>query len=215
MNVLSIAILDREHKEGIPITYRAFISVPIEPNGKILSLMEELKRSEKSLKVVDAGNLHVTLKFLGDTDPSFDDRIVQAIERVVDGRKIFGAQLRGMGVFPSEKYIKVIWLGVDSSGILEEISSDLNNVVKKLGFRSEKNFKGHLTLARVNSARGKKKITRLIDANRDTRMMFFPVEAIHLMKSTLTPQGPIYEVVRRVPLQSPDDGVLIKTEGED
>lgn len=76
----------------------------------------------------------------------------------------------------------------------------LNSELRSLGFKSDKGFRSHLTLARVKNARDKKKISTFIKANRDTMIMKFPVKNIELMKSTLTPTGPIYETIRSIPL---------------
>lgn len=150
--------------------------------------------------MVDPDKLHITLKFLGDTDVSINDDIVRITENIIKDRTPFDIGIRGMGAFPSSNYIKVVWLGVDSHGILEEISKRLNNDMKTFGFKRDKGFKGHLTLARVRNARDKKKLLRVLAANRDVKVMTCHVECINLMKSTLTPKGPIYEVLRSIPI---------------
>ncbi len=185
---------------GRKMKYRAFISVAVEANECLLNVWRELESSGDSLRMVKPGNLHITLKFLGDVDSSIDRSIIEVMEKALTGINPFKAEIRGMGAFPSENYIKVVWLGVDSSGMLEDISSRLVEGMKGLGFKKDKGFQGHLTLARVRSARDKKKIKRIISANRDTIFLDFPVRSIELMKSTLTPTGPIYEIVRSVPM---------------
>ncbi len=180
------------------IKYRAFISVHIEPNEKLMDIWNELSRGKTSLKMVDPDKLHVTLKFLGDTDISLNDDIIRIIEDVTSDIESFEIQIRDMGAFPSPNYIKVVWLGVESSGTFENISLELNESLKSLGFKKEKGFKGHLTLARVKSAKDKNKIIKMIKVNRDVCVLNMSVSGINLMKSTLTPKGPIYEVVRNI-----------------
>jgi 2'-5' RNA ligase len=166
-----------------------------------MEIWKELAREKTSLKMVDPDKLHVTLKFLGDTDISLTDNIVRIMKDVTGDTDPFEARIRDMGVFPSTNYIKVVWLGVESSGILENISKRLNESLKSLGYKKEKGFKGHLTLARMKSARDKNKIMKMIKGNRDVHVMSMPVCAINLMKSTLTPKGPIYEVVKTVSIK--------------
>ncbi len=191
--------------EGLIMKYRAFISVHIEPDDRLLDLHIDLASGKSSLKMVAPDKLHITLKFLGDTDVSLNERIIEIMEDIVNDKTPFEIELRGAGAFPSDKYIKVVWVGVDSKGRLEAISERLNSELKSLGFKSEKGFRGHLTLARVKNARDKKKISRFIKANRDTIIMNFEVKNIELMKSTLTPTGPIYEIVRSITLASGDE----------
>jgi len=185
--------------------YRAFISVHIEPDGRLLELHKDLASGKTSLKMVAPDKLHVTLKFLGDTDVSLNDRIIDIMKDAVSDKTPFEIEIRGAGAFPSDKYIKVIWVGVDSGGKLEAISEKLNSELKTLGFKSDKGFRGHLTLARVKNAKDKKKISRFIKANRDTIIMDFRVSSIELMKSTLTPTGPIYETIRSIPLRNGEE----------
>ena len=185
--------------------FRAFISVRIEPNDKLLELRDDLASGNSSLKMVAPDKLHITLKFLGDTDVSLNDRIIEIMEDVVRDQTPFEIELRGAGAFPSENYIKVVWFGVDSKGRLEAISLRLNSELKSLGFKSDKGFRSHLTLARVKNARDKKKISTFIKVNRDTIIMKFAVKNIELMKSTLTPTGPIYETIRSIPLGNGDE----------
>ena len=180
------------------IKYRAFISVHIEPNEKLMDIWNELSHGKSSLKMVDLDKLHITLKFLGDTEISMNDDIIRIIEDVTDDIAPFEILIGDMGAFPSSNYIKVVWLGVESSGILEKISKRLNESLKSMGFKKEKGFKGHLTLARVKSARDKNKIIKMLKAKRDEHVLNMPVSGINLMKSTLTPKGPIYEVVRTI-----------------
>jgi len=167
-----------------------------------MDIWNELARGKSSLKMVDPDKLHITLKFLGDTAISLNDDIISIMEDALGDTEPFEIRIRDMGVFPSANYIKVVWLGVESGGILENISSRLNVALKSLGFKREKGFKGHLTLARVRSARDKNKIIKMIKANRDVHVLNTPVNGINLMKSTLTPKGPIYEVVRTVAIKS-------------
>jgi len=186
---------------GISIKYREFISIHVEPNDKLLAIHRELGEGKSSLKMVDPDKLHITLKFLGDTDVSMNDDIVRIIENAVKDVAPFDMEIRDMGAFPSPNYMKVIWLGIESNGILEKISESLSNDMRTLGFKRDKGFKGHLTLARVRNARDKKKLSRIISGNRDEKVMAYHVECINLMKSTLTPMGPIYEVLRSIKIQ--------------
>ncbi|HIH01664.1 TPA: RNA 2',3'-cyclic phosphodiesterase, partial [Thermoplasmata archaeon] len=79
--------------------FRAFISADISPSDSLVSLLEQLRRSTGDLKVVRAANLHVTLKFLGDTDESLIGDITDGIRTSSRGVGPFKLKLQGMGAF--------------------------------------------------------------------------------------------------------------------
>ncbi|MBR5504378.1 MAG: RNA 2',3'-cyclic phosphodiesterase, partial [Methanobrevibacter sp.] len=73
---------------------------------------------------------------------------------------------------------------------------DLDKEFKKLGFKKERNYISHLTIGRVKSPKNKNEIKDVINQNRNIKIGAMTVNRICLKKSTLTPQGPIYENIR-------------------
>lgn len=184
--------------------YRAFISADIGPNVELEKVWEELDRIDGGLKMVGLDKLHVTLKFLGDIEEELTGPVVGMMEEAAGGLAPFEMELKGMGAFPSTDYIRVVWIAVRSDGVLGKLSGALHEKGVALGFKREKGFKGHLTLARMRSARGKDQVRRIISENEETHFMTERVNNIKLMKSTLTRRGPIYETVAVVPLFEKD-----------
>ncbi len=178
---------------------RSFIAIPVSPSGQISKVLSELGLwRRQGLKPVEPENMHLTLKFLGEIDPGRVPEIVEAIERAIEDHSPFRVQFKGMGAFPNENYIKVVWVGIDSDG-LGPLASDVIDAMAGLGFERSK-FSAHLTLARVKGPKPRERIQEMIADNRDRDLGRLDVDSIYLMKSTLTPAGPIYDEVSRIEL---------------
>lgn len=170
---------------------RAFIAigVPAEIRDKIEVLGADLPA--EGIKPVEKENLHITLRFLGE----IDEGKVAAIKDVISSLKFesFTANCVGTGVFPSEKYVRIVWVGVESDGALERIAEELNGKLEVLGFKKE-SFTSHLTIARV---RRKVDLGDFLSKHKNYFLGQFTISPgdVKLKKSTLTPKGPIYEDV--------------------
>ena len=185
--------------------FRSFISVDIEPTEALRLLLEGLRSADSDLKVVRPGNLHVTLKFLGDIHEASVEGIVERIESSSRGVRPFTATMKGMGAFPSLSNIRVIWVGLENAEGLSSLAERLDSSLRELGFDKEKKgFRPHLTVARARSSRGATELQQLMNSNVATEFGTSEVDRIVLKKSVLTPKGPIYSDIREIPLV--DDG---------
>ena len=188
------------------LRFRSFVSVDIEPTEALSRLLEGLRGAGPDLKVVRPGNLHVTLKFLGDIDESSVGGIVERIERSSEGVRPFTTTMKGMGAFPSLSNIRVVWVGLENAEALSSMAEMLDSSLGELGFdRDKKGFRPHLTVARARSSRGATELQQLINSNVATEFGTSKVDRIVLKKSVLTPKGPIYSDIREIPLLG-DDG---------
>ena len=181
--------------------YRGFIAIPIPINETIETIHQELSTLSCDIKLVALKNLHITVKFLGDTKEDDNDQIIQFIQQAVRDIDSFSIQLKGTGVFPNRNYLKAIWIGIHQAESISTIAASLNTNLTTLGFTKEKRgFKPHLTIGRVKTARGKEQLLQTIDHYQDTVFAEIPVDSVLLMKSTLTPQGPIYTIKETIQL---------------
>jgi 2'-5' RNA ligase len=173
--------------------FRGFIAIDIEPNKKLIELENEIKKTGADLKLVEPKNIHITLKFLGDTEETLVDEIEKIITNAVKEAKSFNIQLKGTGVFPNQNYIKVVWLGIQNGEPIAEIAKKIDEQTSKIGFEKEKRgFSPHLTIARVKTAKNKEKLLQVLEKYRDVEFADIKIETIKLKKSELTPKGPIY-----------------------
>ena len=157
------------------------------------------------LDCTDPAQAHVTLKFLGETEPERVGEIETAIETAVEVADVdpFDCTIEGLGVFPSRDYIRVVWAGVregNQAAALTRLHDALETELTTLGFDADsQEFTPHVTLARMNDARGKSVVQETLD-EREPTVGTFRVEAVRLTESRLTDAGPAYETVTAVDL---------------
>lgn len=177
--------------------FRAFISADIVPSDALVGVLRRLASSRADLKTVRPELMHLTLKFLGDTEDSLVDEILERIREATEGLRPFRIRLKGMGAFPSMSNIRVVWVGIEDGGKLEGIARRLDEAMGELGFEADKRgFKPHLTLARTRSARNIANVQDILMENAATDYGEYEVDRVLLKKSVLTPTGPIYSTVK-------------------
>jgi len=162
----------------------------------------------EGLRFVDPEQTHVTLKFLGEIDdnderddneatPALDD-VIAAGERAIEAADVdpFECAVEGFGVFPTLDYISVVWAGIGrGTPELTALHEAVESETTALGVDPEDHaFTPHVTLARMNDARGKKLVREAV-RERDPEIGRFDVDAVRLVSSTLTSDGPEYETV--------------------
>jgi 2'-5' RNA ligase len=177
---------------------RLFVSVDLDGLADAVREAQEPFRDEPGLDPTDPEQVHVTLKFLGDTDPDRLDDLQAALAGAVEkaGVNPFEAEFGGYGVFPSLDYISVVWLGVREGGTeLTALHEAVEVVTTDLGFDPEDHeFTPHVTLARMRDARRKDHVQEVV-REEDPNVGRLDVEEIRLTESTLTEDGPVYETV--------------------
>lgn len=176
--------------------FRAFIAVEMGELPKLEGFHSELKRLEPGVKTVDLGNLHVTLKFLGDTEESLVPRINKIMYSVVSGVDPMTIHLHGSGTFPLKGSARVVWVGIEGTEPLALIASRLKESLQELGFEPEgRTFKPHLTLARVKDPRASTAVIALVEKYAMSDFGSVNIDKVHLKKSVLGPKGPTYTTV--------------------
>jgi len=180
---------------------RLFIAVDFSPEITQAALLVS-RRLRRSLELpgtrvswVREGGLHITLKFLGDTDESLVSIIAQTMDEVAGRHGQFGVRVKGLGTFPDTGKPRVIWMGLAEGGSeLGALAADMDFTLSGLGFTGEnRRFQPHLTLGRVREAGHAdfaSACARLndCDAGRST------IDSMTLYSSFLDPRGPIYTV---------------------
>jgi len=180
------------------LSFRAFIAVDAEAGPGADRVLTALRTSGADLKPVERPNLHLTLRFLGDTEESRARDIRRAMELGVQGVPPFEVRFRGLGVFPNQNHIRVVWMGLEGAEPLSLIAGRLDEELSKVGFGREGNFSPHLTVARVRSPRNRERLLDLLDRYGTDDLGSTRVERIILKKSVLSSSGPTYTNVEEV-----------------
>ena len=178
---------------------RAFIAIDIPVSQNVIEFINELKKTQINAKIVETENMHLTLKFLGDTDEGLIDEIEKIIKSSIINIQPFEIILKNVGVFPNQNYIKVVWIGVENAELLKKIAETIDSNLNNLGYEKEKrSFSLHLTIARIKSAKNKERLIQLINKYENTEFQKIKVNKIILKKSFLTPKGPIYSNLKEI-----------------
>jgi RNA 2',3'-cyclic 3'-phosphodiesterase len=181
--------------------FRGFIAIDLGSFPKLIEFENEIKKTGADVKLVDPKIVHITLKFLGDTDENLVEKIEEIMKNSVEEIKPFEMQLVGTGVFPDQKYMRVAWIGIKNGEQIGKIANKIEEQVSKLGFEKEnREFSAHLTIGRIRSAKNKEKLLQVIENYKDTNFGNYKIDSIKLKKSELTPKGPIYTTLKEVKL---------------
>ncbi|HLD59764.1 MAG TPA: RNA 2',3'-cyclic phosphodiesterase [Candidatus Bilamarchaeaceae archaeon] len=161
---------------------RCFIAInlPSEIKDKILSISKSIHTDV--VRLVKPENLHITLKFLGEVSEDQVEEIKTKLSSI--SFSPFILPIEGIGVFPNENYVKVVWIGCKSDE-LEKLSDEMEKLLGK----SDRQFTSHLTIARVTK---KINMTYFLEKNKNLKVGDIQINSFELMKSELTPSGPIY-----------------------
>ena len=94
---------------------------------------------------------------------------------------------------------RVLWVDViENDGILDNLQKRMDAELSKIGFEKDKRgFKPHLTLGRIRSQKGRERLIKLLEENKDKEFGAFTAEDIKLMKSELRPEGSVYTELAR------------------
>ena len=151
---------------------------------------------------VPADNLHITVRFIGHVPDETAPAVVEAVTLPIE-MPHFSLTVAGCGAFPPSGPVRVIWLGLPEGGEgLAAIYDEMNERLRPFGLEPEKRpFSAHLTLARVKDApRGASADARAALARVEVRPISCPVREATLFRSHLSPKGPRYEALARIPL---------------
>ena len=174
---------------------RAFIAIPLSQNikGYLYDIQKQFKECSVYAKWVNAQNIHLTLKFLGEVKEEKVPFIRDAIKETAVNSSVLRVNFTNCGFFPNTRSPRVFFIATDKEAILQKIVYGLEEKLEPLGFKREHRFKSHITLARLKS---KKNISCLRAISKEIIIdKPFLVNSIILYKSTITQQGPIYEEI--------------------
>ena len=181
---------------------RLFVSVDLAGLDDEVASVQERFAGASGVRLTAPENVHVTLKFLGDVSEGRVSTLVDALETAIEGAAVdpFTAEFGGLGAFPSEEYIRVLWVGVrEGSAELARLHEALEARTVEMGFDPEDHeFTPHATIARMDHAGGKEQVQRALDG--DPTLGTVRIESIELTESVLGGDGPEYTTVERLAL---------------
>ncbi|MBR0251057.1 MAG: RNA 2',3'-cyclic phosphodiesterase [Synergistaceae bacterium] len=171
---------------------RAFIAVKL-PEDIADSLEDFLDdiRPLSRIHWVKREQFHITLKFLGELEPDVIDDVKECLIPMKYFEP-FTIELSHIGAFPNMKNANVLWLGCSRGAKeLANLSRRINDSLFRDAEleRDTRKFRAHLTLARLKGERVSEDVINQLGT---FPLMNWPCDELVLMRSVLTPKGPIY-----------------------
>jgi RNA 2',3'-cyclic 3'-phosphodiesterase len=186
-------------------TLRTFVAVEISDpiRARAAELFAALGGASAKVKWVEPHNLHLTLKFLGDVHQREIAAACRAVAQGATALTPFELEVRGVGAFPTAARPRTVWLGGGAGADRMLLMHDrVDAALAELGYRSEhRRFQTHLTIGRVRGGGPAiAELGKLIQQHADFLAGRMTVDKLSIFSSTLTPAGPIYELLGAAPL---------------
>jgi len=164
----------------------------------VAAAVATLRADPAPVSWVAPGNLHVTLKFLGETSPNRVGAAADALAGVAANFPPFGLEAEGAGLFPGTRNPRVLWVGLrEPLELVRELQENMENALSGAGFpREDRPFHPHITVGRARGVLPPAWGDRFLRALSGRRFGEVPVPKITLYESRLSPGGAVYTVVR-------------------
>lgn len=176
--------------ETKPFRLFVAVSVPDEVADLVEEALESWRRALPDVRWTPRANWHVTLRFLGSTDPRSVPWIGDRLAEVASDIAPFERGVRGLGAFPSARRAKVLWAGFeDDDGSLARLARAVADALDPRFPAEERKFGAHMTVAR--SARPIRLPAGFATTPLENGRLV--VDALKLMRSHLGRSAPVYE----------------------
>jgi 2'-5' RNA ligase len=185
---------------------RIFVAITIEASDPLKEYYQKFRNWFKSDRIswVEEQNLHITLKFIGETPDDKIPGIHKALSGVASAYASFPASIKGAGVFGSSYKPRVLWFGVeDEARRMESLGRDIAGALEEAGIEDDRqNFVPHLTIGRIKYIRQRRKLEDKVAKMQQLHLQDIRVNAFHLMESRLSQDGVVYSLLHSYPLRS-------------
>ena len=167
------------------------------PPATVQSELAAIAAPLASVRWTPAANIHLTLRFIGETDDAKTERYVESLARV--RVEPFILPVGGTGLFPTRGPAKVLWAGVGNGHtrlyqLRKQVDEALLAVDASLAMPG---FHAHFTLGRIGENYDSKELSHFLERHRALEGPPFRVAEFALLSSELTPgRPPAYRVVR-------------------
>jgi len=181
---------------------RLFAALKIHPDAEFLTKYHEFKYAlrHEQIKWVEDQNIHITLKFFGETEERKIPEICSVLKNRASTTSSIALQLTGLGIFGSSYAPKVIWVGIEPYAELSAIMKKIHCDLKIIGFESDRqNLIPHLTLARIKFIRDKIIFNRTLDQYKTISSSTICIAEAVLFESILRREGPEYNALEKFP----------------
>ena len=143
-----------------------------------------------------AGNLHLTVRFIGNVELALVEGIADRLE--ASAGPAFRLALGDVGLFRRSRLARVVWLGIsEGDGALQALAARVETECRNAGLAGEvRPFQPHLTLARARARDG----ASLPELPPVVRLDPWTAKELVLYRSHLGKGGAVHEPIRVIRL---------------
>ncbi len=177
---------------------RLFAALKIHPGAEFISAYRELKHElcHEQIKWVEENNIHLTLKFFGETEEHRIPDISSVLRKRASATPSIDLHFNGIGVFGSSYNPKVIWLGIEPYAEISFLMKKIHDDLTLIGFEPDRqNLVPHVTLGRIKFLRDKIIFNRTLDRYKTVSSPPARLDELILFESILRREGPEYIVL--------------------
>ena len=176
---------------------RAFIAFELssEIRGHLATAQAVLRGSRARLTFVKPALIHITAKFLDEVEDKQIPAVMDALRTVQFPPFVITAQKITIN---NSSRPHTVWCTISDAGRSEQVFRQIEDTLSPLGFDHDtRRFTPNATVARVKSPDPSLSVAIRQLENREYGNCM--ISSLKLKKSTLTPQGPVYEDLLEVP----------------
>ncbi len=156
----------------------------------------------EEIKWVEEHNIHVTLKFFGETAERKINTITGVLRECAGNAVPVVLKLSGLGIFGSSYAPKVIWVGIEPFKEVADLMKTVHSSLAVAGFEADRqNLVPHLTLGRIKFLHDKVLFRHILEQHKTIASEPVHIGEIILYESILRREGPEYIVLDRFPLK--------------
>ncbi len=173
------------------------LELPAPIQAELDRIVQPLRLAEARVTWVRPENFHVTVKFLGEVNPTVVDALKALGTQITPLFDTFELTFDTVGAFPSKQRPRVLWIGCrQAPQALFALQGQLERELTKMGFEAERRFSPHVTVGRVKDEHTSRLVqfSRIISQIKPFECRA-PIASLTLMESRLSPGGAMYTPV--------------------
>lgn len=178
--------------------WRLFIAMPLgeKIEQTLNGIIRDLKQSAAAVRWVAPNNIHLTLRFIGNTEPSRVADLKALMDDTASHHTAVETRIDLLSAFPNLKRPRIFWAGCSDREVTErlcQLADTIEQGIQQLGFEpANKMFKPHLTLGRVKRPDNLDRLVATVGQYELPTLNLY-LDKMVLFRSTLTSDGPIYD----------------------
>jgi 2'-5' RNA ligase len=178
-------------REKAPTAARYFIAaaLPDEAKDRLAELQPPVV---PGMRLIGRDEFHLTLHFLGELSPGAARAAGEALATFRTDE--LAIAIEGVGRFPPEGPVQVLWAGVKTNGPLPALHKSIAAALKgTIGYRSESRpYSPHVTLARLDPTISPVLVDGHLDKYKGFRIESVPIRELRFYSSTFRDNVPCY-----------------------